>query len=98
MTAAGRVLVLNAGYEPLHEPTLKHAINMLVRGVAMIEEVLEGATFGPCARPLVLRLASYVKVKWRQCNSACTKEGVKNQDGHCAYCRGRAEISLIIGG
>ncbi|MER6901794.1 hypothetical protein [Amycolatopsis sp. NPDC000740] len=32
------VLVLNAGYEPLHTVSLPHAIRMLVRQVAVVHE------------------------------------------------------------
>jgi hypothetical protein len=39
MEPSDRVLVLNAGYEPLHRVTLKHSIRMLVRGVAEIVHV-----------------------------------------------------------
>lgn len=41
----GSVLVLNAGYEPLHRVSYQHAIRMLVREVAVVEESVEGATF-----------------------------------------------------
>lgn len=84
------VLVLNAGYEPLHRVSLKHAIRMVHRGVA---EVLkdDGELFGPFARPVVLRLIRYVKMTWRA-RPSCSKEAVKRRDGRCAYCtKGKAE-------
>ena len=61
----GEVLVLNAGYEPLHTVSVKHAIRMLVREVAIVEEALPGRTFGALPYPKVLRLVRYVTLKWR---------------------------------
>lgn len=86
------VLVVNAGYEPLHRVSLKHAIRMLHRGVAVVESFVEGEFFGPYARPLVLRLVNYVKMRWVTRAPVCTKAAVRQRDGRCAYCRtGRAE-------
>lgn len=88
------VLVLNAGYEPLHRVSLKHAIHMLVREVAVVEESVDGRSFGPFPFPRVLRLVRYVAMRWRYRHGArpvCTKDGVKQRDGRCAYCGGRAE-------
>lgn len=58
------VLVLNAGYEPLHTVSVKHAMNMLWRGVATVEESHPEETFGPFPMPTVLRLVRYVKMTW----------------------------------
>ncbi|WP_265446379.1 HNH endonuclease [Flexivirga meconopsidis] len=58
------VLVLNAGYEPLHTVSIKHAMNMLWRGVATVEESHPEETFGPFPKPTVLRLVRYVKMTW----------------------------------
>jgi len=88
------VLVLNAGYEPLHRVSVKHAITMLVREVAVVEEAVEGHRFGPYPMPRVLRLVRYVAMRWRYRGAgrpAVTKDGVKRRDGACAYCGGPAE-------
>jgi len=88
------VLVLNAGYEPLHRVSVKHAITMLVREVAVVEEAVEGHRFGPYPLPRVLRLVRYVAMRWRYRGAgrpAVTKDGVKRRDGACAYCGGPAE-------
>lgn len=58
------VIVLNASYEELHRVSVKKAITMLVREVAVIEEAIPGATFGPFPMPAVLRLVRYVKTAW----------------------------------
>ena len=87
----GDVLVLNASYEPLQRVSLRHAIKMLVREVAVIEESHD-ETFGPFPRPKVLRLVRYVVAKWRHRRSrVCTKAAIKARDRHCAYCGGAAE-------
>ncbi|WP_418277658.1 HNH endonuclease [Isoptericola jiangsuensis] len=88
------VLVLNAGYEPLHRVSMKHAITMLVREVAVVEEFVEGASFGPYPLPRVLRLVRYVTMRWVYRGGgrpAVTKDGVKRRDGACAYCGGPAQ-------
>jgi 5-methylcytosine-specific restriction endonuclease McrA len=82
------VLVLNAGYQPLHRVSLRHAIRMMHRGVA--EVVKDNGHIGPFVRPLVLRLIKYVR-SW-VAHPSCSKEAVKRRDGRCAYCtKGKAE-------
>lgn len=88
------VLVLNAGYEPLHRVSLRHAIHMLVREVAVVEESVGEKTFGPYPLPRVLRLVRYVTMRWRYRRDhapSCTKAGVRARDGRCAYCGGPAD-------
>ena len=81
------VLVLNAGYEPLHRISLKHAIRMIVREVAVIEESVDGETFGDFPMPLVLRLVRYVKLHWRATAPRWNKKRLFQRDkGLCAYC------------
>lgn len=86
------VLVLNAGYEPLHRVSVHHAIRMLVRGVAVIEQAVEdGGHFGPYPVPAVLRLVRYVRMRWNTYQPSVSKDAVKRRDGRCAYCNGRPE-------
>jgi 5-methylcytosine-specific restriction endonuclease McrA len=89
MAQSSEVLVLNASYEPLQRVSVRHAIKMLVREVAVIEEADEG-TFGPFPMPRVLRLVRYVVTRWRH-RLGCTKAAVKARDRMCAYCGGSAE-------
>jgi 5-methylcytosine-specific restriction endonuclease McrA len=85
------VLVLNASYEPLQRVSMRHAIKMLVREVAVIEEEA-GGSFGPFPKPKVLRLVRYVVTRWMHRRSnLCTKSAIKARDKMCAYCGGRAE-------
>lgn len=89
------VLVLNAGMEPLHRVSLRHAVGMLLREVAVVHERVEGQTFGPFPRPLVVRLVRYVKMGWAYARGGLgpvvSKSGVKRRDGVCAYCGGAPE-------
>lgn len=80
------VLVLNAGYEPLHRVSVKHAIKMLVREVAVIEEA-EEEMFGHFPKPLVLRLIKYVQIRWRSQSPKWSKKKLMIRDKQkCGYC------------
>jgi len=82
-------LVLNAGYEPLQRVSLAHAVRMLHRQVAVVEEAVDGRTFGPYPLPRVLRLVRYVQMRWRNRRGIPTwsRSGMLERDGHvCAYC------------
>jgi 5-methylcytosine-specific restriction endonuclease McrA len=80
------VLVLNASYEPLHKVSIKHAIKMLVREVAVIEEAAE-EMFGEFPKPLVLRLVKYISMRWRTHKPKCSKDRLFKRDrGTCGYC------------
>lgn len=80
------VLVLNAGYEPLHRVSVRHAIKMIVREVAVIEEAAD-EMYGPFPKPLVLRLVKYVKLTWRNIKPRFSKRRLFERDGHtCGYC------------
>ena len=81
------VLVLNAGYEPLHRVSVKHAIKMIVREVAVIEESEEDRMFGNFPMPKVLRLVKYIKMSWRVSNPRFSKRRLFQRDNYeCAYC------------
>jgi hypothetical protein len=86
------VLVLNASYEPLHVVSVRHAIRMLVRQVAVVEEAVEGNQFRPFPVPRVLRLLRYVAMTWRYSSHVpYSRNGVLARDRHCcAYCGRRA--------
>ncbi|WP_119730290.1 HNH endonuclease [Thermomonospora amylolytica] len=82
------VLVLNASYEPLQQVDLRHAIRMLVRGVAVVEEAEEGRSIGAFPVPRVLRLVRYVAMRWRHGRRPpWSRRGVHLRDrGLCGYC------------
>ncbi len=87
------VVVLNTDNTALHTVSIKHAIKMLVREVAIVEEAHEERRIGPYPWPLVLRLIRYVKTTFLYAKSPTwSKRGVLRRDHHhCAYCGGTAE-------
>lgn len=84
----GGVVVLNTDDTALHTVSVKHAIGMLVREVAIVEEVRDGPMVGEFPCPRVLRLVRYVKTSFLYARTpGWTKQGVLRRDGHrCAYC------------
>lgn len=81
------VLIINASYEPLQSVSVKHAIKMIVRQVAVIEEHVEGESFGDFPMPRVLRLVRYVKTAWRNIKPRFSKNKLLKRDRYiCAYC------------
>jgi hypothetical protein len=81
------VLVLNAGYEPHDRVTVKHAIRMIVRQVAVIEEAIEDKMFGPFPVPKVLRLVRYIRIPRKGKGPRYSKRRLMERDRHsCAYC------------
>ncbi|MCA0329070.1 MAG: HNH endonuclease [Actinobacteria bacterium] len=91
------VLVLNAGYEPLHRVSVRHAIRMLVREVAVVEEADPGRQMGPFPVPRVLRLVRYVQMRWRsRAIPAWTRDALFRRDGRrCVYCD-RRDVVLTV--
>lgn len=87
------VIVLNTDNTALHTVSVQHAIKMLVREVAIVEESRLGATIGPYPWPVVLRLVRYVKTTFLYATApAWSKRGVLRRDHHrCAYCAGTAD-------
>jgi 5-methylcytosine-specific restriction endonuclease McrA len=86
------VLVLNADCGPLHRVSLRHAIRMLFRQVAVVHEAQPDARIGVYPLPTVVRLVSYVVTRWRHSRGpAWSRAGVLVRDGRrCGYCRGVA--------
>lgn len=86
------VMVLNASFEPMHRVDLKHAIRMLVREVAVVQEAEGDRMIGHLPVPRVLRLVKYVKMKWRSAKAPTwSRKRLMARDKEiCAYCRGHA--------
>lgn len=85
------VTLLNASYEPLATVSFKHAVKMLFREVAIVEEAHGDRKIGPHPWPKVIRLIRYVATKWLYRPAAWTRHGVLVRDRHrCGYCGGHA--------
>lgn len=82
------VIVLNTDNTALHTVSIQHAIRMLVREVAVVEEALTGHQIGPYPWPVVLRLVRYVKTAFLYGKTPTwSKRGVLRRDRHvCAFC------------
>jgi 5-methylcytosine-specific restriction endonuclease McrA len=82
------VLVLNADLGPLHRVSLRHAVRMLLREVAVVYEAEPDRLIGVYPVPRVVRLVTYVVTRWRYSRGPTwTRAGVLQRDGHrCAYC------------
>lgn len=91
------VLILNASYEPIQHVSINHAIKMVVREVAVIEQSSD-EMYGPFKKPLVLRLVKYVKLAWRKASPRFSKKKIFIRDDQkCAYCKKNADtIDHII--
>jgi 5-methylcytosine-specific restriction endonuclease McrA len=82
------VIVLNTDNTALHTVSVQHAVKMLVREVAVVEQAHAELRIGPYPLPLVLRLVRYVKTAFLYARTpAWSKRGVLRRDRHtCAYC------------
>ena len=95
----GRVLVLNASYEPLNVCTVRRALVLLLKEkVEMIErgnDVLRSETMR-IDRPEVIRLVSFVRVPRDIHRRRITRKAVLARDGWtCQYC-GSIKPSLTV--
>lgn len=91
---AGVLIYNQGGVEVLARVSLKHAISMLYRGVAVVKEAVVGETYGPYVKPRAVELIRYVFAKWKydvSRRNTYSKSGVLARDNHvCAYCGGHA--------
>ena len=99
------VIVLNASMEPLMRVDLKHAIRMLVREVAVVQESEGDRMIGHLPFPKVLRLVKFVKTTWRAARGpSWSRKGLLARDKFkCGYCGAKAEtvdhiIATSVGG
>ncbi|KAJ1684290.1 hypothetical protein LUZ63_020583 [Rhynchospora breviuscula] len=87
MAAVAAVIVLNASYERLHHVSFQHAVRMLFREVAVVEEALDDRMIGPHPWPKVVRLVKYVVTTWMHRPAVYGRAAVLRRDRHrCAYC------------
>ena len=85
--SAQQVVLLNASYEPLGKVTFQHAVRMLFREVALVEEQHGDRMIGPHPWPRVIRLVRYVAAHWLHRPAGYSRTGVLARDKHtCAYC------------
>src|SRR4051812_49971464 len=94
----GRVLVLNASYEPINVCTVRRAVVLLLKAKA---EVVEHATWelrserATMSRPVVIRLVTYVVVPRDTHRRKITRRAVFARDNWtCQYCGSRSNLTV----
>ena len=92
------MLVLNATYEPINVCTVRRATVLLLKEKAEVIEVgsqtLHWAT-GSLAKPVVIRLITYVRIPRDTHKRKITRRAVFARDGwECQYCGARASLTV----
>lgn len=81
----GKVLVLNASYEPLNITSWRRAIVLLLKGKAEQLEHNGRYIYTDLALPTVIRLRHYVRVPYKEI--PLTRRNILDRDSHtCQYC------------
>jgi 5-methylcytosine-specific restriction endonuclease McrA len=101
--SSGRVLVLNASYEPINVCTVRRAAVLILKNRAEILEEGEWALHAESftlARPVVIRLLTYVRVPRDAHRRKITRRAVFARDRWtCQYCgheRGNLTVDHVI--
>src|ERR1700761_718599 len=94
----GRVLVLNATYEPINVCTVRRAVVLLLKDKAEVIErsdwELHSAT-RTMSRPVVIRLVSYVRIPRDTHRRKITRRAVFARDNWtCQYCGSRSNLTV----
>ena len=94
----GRVLVLNATYEPINVCTVRRAVVLLLKERAELVErglsELHSET-STLARPVVIRLVTYVNVPRDAHRRKITRRAVFARDSWtCQYCGSRSNLTV----
>jgi len=81
----GKVLVLNASYEPLNITSWRRAAVLLIKGKAERVEHNGKFLYADFPLPTVIRLRHYVRVPYKEI--PLTRRNILHRDGHaCQYC------------
>ena len=84
-TLMGKVLVLNASYEPLNITSWRRAVVLLIKGKAEQVEHNGRVVYAEMPLPTVIRLRHYVRVPYKEI--PLTRRNILHRDGHsCQYC------------
>jgi 5-methylcytosine-specific restriction endonuclease McrA len=100
---SGRVLVLNASFEPINVCTVRRAIVLILKQKA---EVIDDAAATELelevhaermsmTRPSVIRLRQYVRIPYQSFRRKITRRAVFARDGwECQYCGRRGSLTM----
>jgi 5-methylcytosine-specific restriction endonuclease McrA len=101
--SSGRVLVLNASYEPINVCTVRRAAVLILKNRAEILEEGEWALHAESftlARPVVIRLLTYVRIPRDAHRRKITRRAVFARDRWtCQYCgheRGNLTVDHVV--
>lgn len=100
---SGRVLVLNASFEPINVCTVRRAIVLILKEKAEVidtpgrdetEIELHAEKFS-ITRPSVIRLVTYVRIPFQSFRRKITRRAVFARDGwECQYCGRRGSLTM----
>jgi 5-methylcytosine-specific restriction endonuclease McrA len=94
----GRVLVLNATYEPINVCTVRRAVVLLLKSKAEVIEKWDRELHSErmtMTRPAVIRLRTYVAVPRDVHRRKITRRAVFARDGWtCQYCGSRSSLTV----
>jgi 5-methylcytosine-specific restriction endonuclease McrA len=96
--SGGRVLVLNATYEPINVCTVRRATVLLLKEKAEVIEIgpqdLHWAR-GSMTKPVVIRLVTYVRIPRDSHKRKITRRAVFARDGwQCMYCGAKTSLTV----
>ena len=98
VTTGGRVLVLNASYEPLNVCTVRRAVVLVLKEKAELVEKSERAVRSESVtlpHPVVIRLVTYVRIPHDQRRRRITRRAVFARDSWtCQYCGTTAHLTV----
>lgn len=84
----GRVLVLNASYEPINVCSMRRAIVLILKGAARVEEPSSRLLHSPSVHlmaPSVIRLLDYIHIPYER-KSLSRKNILLRDHNTCQYC------------
>lgn len=89
----GKVLVLNASYEPLNITSWRRAIVLLLKGKAEQLEHSNRVLYADLPFPTVIRLRYYVRVPYKEI--PLTRRNILERDRNtCQYCHAKEQLTL----
>lgn len=95
---SGRVLVLNASFEPINVCTVRRAIVLILKEKAEVIDDTElelHAEKVSMTRPSVIRLVTYVRIPFQSFRRKITRRAVFARDGwECQYCGRRGSLTM----
>ena len=98
--ASGRVLVLNASYEPINVCTVRRATVLVLKSRAEVIETGSGALHSErlvFVRPCVIRLLRYVRIPRDVHRRKITRKAVLARDAWtCQYCGRQSHAGLTV--